>query len=232
MSWLTRLGLRQSGEREANLDEEVRFHLEMETNENIKRGMTPEQARNRALQRFGGVEQIKEQCRDAWGPPIRGGARSGRAFWLAPSPQEPGLLHNSHPYSSSGHRRQQRPLQRHLRRAHPSAPLPARRPAGGAATENAAARGRRLVLLGARGLRLPGAKPNPPGAGRVSQHVVHPARPPRAGASADRSRLGELLRAPGRAAAARPHLPSGGRADGRAAGAGVELRVLAAEPRR
>src|SRR5499427_2670553 len=52
---------------EEELDEEVRFHLEREREENIARGMTPEEARLAALRSFGGVERVKEESRDARG---------------------------------------------------------------------------------------------------------------------------------------------------------------------
>src|SRR5215470_7410585 len=49
---------------ETELDEEVRFHLEREIEENIARGMSPEEARLAALRSFGGVERVKEESRD------------------------------------------------------------------------------------------------------------------------------------------------------------------------
>jgi putative ABC transport system permease protein len=49
------------------LDEELQFHLEREVEQNIKSGMTPAEARNAALKAFGGVDQSKEECRDARG---------------------------------------------------------------------------------------------------------------------------------------------------------------------
>lgn len=52
---------------ERDLDLELRFHLEMETAENIRRGMTEKDARREALLRFGGVEKVKEECRDERG---------------------------------------------------------------------------------------------------------------------------------------------------------------------
>src|SRR5215475_15654611 len=52
---------------EEELDEEVRFHLEREIEENIVRGMTPEEARYAAIRSFGGVERVKEESRDVWG---------------------------------------------------------------------------------------------------------------------------------------------------------------------
>ncbi len=52
---------------ERELDHELRFHLERQVTQNIAAGMSPEEARYRALQSFGGTEQIKEECRDARG---------------------------------------------------------------------------------------------------------------------------------------------------------------------
>jgi predicted permease len=52
------------GKIEHEMDAEMRFHLEMETAENIRRGMNEEEARRAALRSFGGVEQMKETYRD------------------------------------------------------------------------------------------------------------------------------------------------------------------------
>ncbi len=52
---------------ERELDVELRFHLEHETEENIRRGMNPTEARLAALRSFGGVERTKEACRDEQG---------------------------------------------------------------------------------------------------------------------------------------------------------------------
>ena len=54
-------------EMEQELDEELRFHLERDIEQNIKSGMTPEDARYAALKAFGGVDQSKEECRSARG---------------------------------------------------------------------------------------------------------------------------------------------------------------------
>jgi putative ABC transport system permease protein len=52
------------GKIEREMDRELQFHLEMETAENIRRGMSEEEARRAALLSFGGVEQTKEAYRD------------------------------------------------------------------------------------------------------------------------------------------------------------------------
>ena len=50
-----------------DLDDEVRFHLEMEAARLRREGLTPEEARHQAMLRFGGVERIKDETREARG---------------------------------------------------------------------------------------------------------------------------------------------------------------------
>jgi putative ABC transport system permease protein len=52
---------------EIELDEELCYHIEQQTEQNIRLGMPPEEARIAARKAFGGVEQAKEQSRDARG---------------------------------------------------------------------------------------------------------------------------------------------------------------------
>jgi len=52
---------------ERDLDEELRFHLDMQAQEHVRRGLPPEDARAAAQRSFGGYERVKEQCRDARG---------------------------------------------------------------------------------------------------------------------------------------------------------------------
>jgi predicted permease len=55
---------------EVDLDEELRSHLEMSIELNLRKGMSPSDARREAIRAFGGVEQIKELYRDQRGLPI------------------------------------------------------------------------------------------------------------------------------------------------------------------
>jgi macrolide transport system ATP-binding/permease protein len=55
---------------EGDLDEELRSHLEMATEANLRKGMSPKEARYDALRSFGGVEQTKELYRDQRGLPM------------------------------------------------------------------------------------------------------------------------------------------------------------------
>src|SRR6185503_1536488 len=69
---LNRLKLRlralfHKAEMERELDEELRFHLEKEIEQNLAQGMNAEEARFAALRSFGGVERVKEESRDVRG---------------------------------------------------------------------------------------------------------------------------------------------------------------------
>jgi hypothetical protein len=65
MSWFTVVFARLRGlfghhRLERELDEEVRFHVEMQIEDNLKAGMNPEEARYAALRSFGGRDGMKE----------------------------------------------------------------------------------------------------------------------------------------------------------------------------
>jgi putative ABC transport system permease protein len=72
MNWLRKLQLRsrailQKEELDARMNHEIRSHIELQTQENIGAGMSPEEARYAALRQFGWVESIKETCREQRG---------------------------------------------------------------------------------------------------------------------------------------------------------------------
>ncbi len=72
MRWFYKLHLRfqsllRKGRVEQELTDELRFHLGKLTEEYVAKGITLEEARYAALRELGGVEQIKEDCRDARG---------------------------------------------------------------------------------------------------------------------------------------------------------------------
>ena len=65
MDGLRRLGLlRRRAGLERGLDEEIRFHIDRQTEKHIRAGMVPDEARRQALLRFGGVERARESTRD------------------------------------------------------------------------------------------------------------------------------------------------------------------------
>ncbi len=65
MNWWRRLVHR--GEMERHLDAELRFHFDGLVADNLRAGMSEPEARRSARLQFGGVEQMKEECRDARG---------------------------------------------------------------------------------------------------------------------------------------------------------------------
>jgi predicted permease len=62
--WLRIRSLWQRREVKREIDEELRFHIEQRTAENITAGMTLEEAAREARKRFGNVQSIREECRD------------------------------------------------------------------------------------------------------------------------------------------------------------------------
>ena len=62
---LLRLSFRSQEERE--MDEELRFHIDKETEKNLDAGMSRREARRQAHVRLGGIERVKESTREAWG---------------------------------------------------------------------------------------------------------------------------------------------------------------------
>src|SRR5262249_23014228 len=49
---------------ERELDSELQFHLDLETDKYLKQGLSYPEARIAALRNFGGVEKAREDCRD------------------------------------------------------------------------------------------------------------------------------------------------------------------------
>jgi len=69
MNWWRKVKIRlralfQKRKLDTEMDEEMRSHIEMQTQENLNAGMNPEEARYAALRQFGWVESIKESCRE------------------------------------------------------------------------------------------------------------------------------------------------------------------------
>jgi putative ABC transport system permease protein len=72
MNWLRSIRTRfralfRKRQLDAEMDDEMRSHIEMRTQENIETGMNPEEARFAALRQFGWTEFIKETCREQRG---------------------------------------------------------------------------------------------------------------------------------------------------------------------
>src|ERR1700728_2638300 len=71
MRWLERiriatLMLFRRQQQTVRLDAELQFHLDQQVNENIARGLSPEQARYAALRTFGNPALLRDQARSSW----------------------------------------------------------------------------------------------------------------------------------------------------------------------
>ena len=69
MRWYYKLPLRlrslfRKDKAELDLSDELQFHLQNQIEEFVAQGTNPQEARHAALQSLGGVEQVKEECRD------------------------------------------------------------------------------------------------------------------------------------------------------------------------
>jgi putative ABC transport system permease protein len=69
MRWYYKLPLRlrslfRKDRAELDLSDELQFHLQNQIDEFVAQGMNPQEARRAARQSLGGVEQVKEECRD------------------------------------------------------------------------------------------------------------------------------------------------------------------------
>jgi predicted permease len=71
--WLRSLGQRRVVKQE--IDEELRFHIEQRTAENIAAGMSAEEAAREARKRFGNWQSVREECRE------KRGASFGETVW-------------------------------------------------------------------------------------------------------------------------------------------------------
>ncbi len=69
--WRARLAaLFQKARLEQDLELDIQEHLQMATEENLRRGMSPREASEAARRSFGGLEQMKEEYRDQRGIPV------------------------------------------------------------------------------------------------------------------------------------------------------------------
>ncbi len=50
------------GHARSQLDAELRFHIEKQTEANIANGLSPEEARRQAMIAFGATESVREEC--------------------------------------------------------------------------------------------------------------------------------------------------------------------------
>src|SRR4249920_685132 len=64
-AWFAKMfGFLNSQKQEQEFAEELESHLQMHIEDNLKSGMTPDEARRQAVIKLGGIEQTKERHRD------------------------------------------------------------------------------------------------------------------------------------------------------------------------
>src|SRR2546425_8296835 len=63
-------GLFNKQRRDRELEDEIESHLQLHIDDNLRLGMTLEEARRQAMLQFGGIESTKESYRDQRGLPI------------------------------------------------------------------------------------------------------------------------------------------------------------------
>jgi macrolide transport system ATP-binding/permease protein len=62
--WLTRLRFLMSPKPNSEIDDELQFHIERQAQEYIATGMTPQEARRKAVVVFGGIESVRAQVHE------------------------------------------------------------------------------------------------------------------------------------------------------------------------
>ena len=70
------IALRHVTALDSQLETELQLHLDLETDRLVRQGLTPNQARTVALRAFGGIERVREECRDTRGTSRNAGCRS------------------------------------------------------------------------------------------------------------------------------------------------------------
>ena len=79
------------GQFESDLDEEMQFHLEMETAKNVERGLRPVEARELAERQFGPADRFKDEVRDVRGVTWIDDVRRDVRFGLRSLRRSPGF---------------------------------------------------------------------------------------------------------------------------------------------
>jgi putative ABC transport system permease protein len=90
-TWKRLLGALAGSREEAALADEFETHIQMQTEDNLRLGMPPEEARRAAILKFGGIETIKESYRDRRGIPVLAALRQDVPYALRCLRQNPGF---------------------------------------------------------------------------------------------------------------------------------------------
>src|SRR2546423_6082347 len=70
-AWILKFGgLFNKQRKDRELDDEIESHLQMHIDDNLRSGMTDDEARRQAMIKLGGIESTKEAYRDQRGLPL------------------------------------------------------------------------------------------------------------------------------------------------------------------
>ena len=89
--WQRLLTLWQRPALKHSIDEELRFHIDQQTAQNLAAGMAPEEAAREARKGFGNLRSIREECRDARGASFGGATLQDVRFGLRLFAKSPGF---------------------------------------------------------------------------------------------------------------------------------------------
>ena len=116
---------------DAEVSEELRFHLERQIEANIEAGMTPDEARRAAHLAIGSIEAVREESRAGRPGALRASDRPRPGVRDATASPGAGLCGHQRARRRARHRHYDRHLQRRLRRHAAAAAVPRARPARG-----------------------------------------------------------------------------------------------------
>jgi macrolide transport system ATP-binding/permease protein len=90
--WIMRFGgLFNKNRKDRELRDELDSHIQMHVEDNLRSGMTPEEARRQAMIQIGGIESTKEACREQRGIPLLETLFQDVALWPPDAAQKFGL---------------------------------------------------------------------------------------------------------------------------------------------
>src|SRR5579862_8470965 len=90
-AWNRLLGTVFGHRREADLADEIESHIQMQTEDNLRLGMAPAEARRAARLKFGGIDAAKETYREQRGFPLAGLLSRDLAYALRQLRHNPGF---------------------------------------------------------------------------------------------------------------------------------------------
>ena len=197
---------------DAELDAELRDHLDRQADKHVAAGLSRGDAIRRARLEFGGLTQTAEACREARGISLRRDDRPRRALRRARAAERRGVHGHRAPHARPRHRRDDHRLQRRPRDSAQAAAIRRRGPDRAAVAPGAARRQSRLheIPWGRTDFHAEEASTRAFSAlRRVPRRFLQPDRRGRARAARRAARLGRVLPVARRRAGARALVHAG-----------------------